>query len=113
MRLVQTIVAVVICSTAIFSQSNLGGISGTVFDQTGAAVPGATVIITDLGTQKTTTLTTSESGSTRLDRSTRLPSASAWKRQVSRRRFWKASRLIRLPYQQSTSHLKPEQLVRL
>ncbi|MGH9881198.1 MAG: carboxypeptidase regulatory-like domain-containing protein, partial [Pyrinomonadaceae bacterium] len=39
-----------------------GGISGTVFDQNGAVVPGASVIITDLGTQKTTTLTTSESG---------------------------------------------------
>jgi Carboxypeptidase regulatory-like domain/TonB-dependent Receptor Plug Domain len=63
MRLVQTVVVVLICSTGILAQSNLGGISGTVFDQTGAVVPGATVIITDLGTQKTTTLTTSESGS--------------------------------------------------
>ncbi len=62
MRLVQTVVVILICSTAIWAQSNQGGISGTVFDQNGAVVPGATVIITDLGTQKITTLTTSESG---------------------------------------------------
>ena len=63
MRLVQTVVVVLICSMAILAQSNQGGISGTVSDQTGAVVPGATVIITDLGTLKTSTLTTSESGS--------------------------------------------------
>ena len=63
MRLVQSVVVVLICSTAILAQSNQGGISGTVSDQTGAVVPGATVIITDLGTLKTSTLTTSESGS--------------------------------------------------
>ena len=63
MRLVNAVVLVVICSAAICGQSNKGGISGTVFDPNGAVVPGATVVITDLGTQKTVTLTTSESGS--------------------------------------------------
>jgi hypothetical protein len=52
-----------ICFIVIMGQSNKGGISGTIFDQNGAVLPGATVIITDLGTLKTVTLTTSESGS--------------------------------------------------
>lgn len=63
MRLIQIVVAVVVCALSVLAQSNLGGISGTVFDQNGAVVPGATVIITNLGTQQSTTLTTSESGS--------------------------------------------------
>ena len=62
MRLVQTVVVVVLCSLATFAQSNQGGISGTVVDPNGAVVPGATVTITNLGTQKAITLTTSESG---------------------------------------------------
>jgi len=62
MRLVKAVVVVLICSIASWPQSNKGGISGTVFDQNGAVVPGATVVITDLGTQKILTLTTSESG---------------------------------------------------
>lgn len=63
MRLVKTVVFTLVCSVAVWAQSNKGGISGTVFDQNGAVVPGATVIIIDLGTQKTTTLITSEAGS--------------------------------------------------
>ncbi len=62
MRLVTSVVVVLFCSFAVWAQSNQGGISGTVFDPNGAVVPGATVVITDLGTQRTTTLTTSESG---------------------------------------------------
>ncbi len=62
MRLVNAVVFTVICSVVVLGQSNKGGISGTVFDPNGAVVPGATVVITDLGTQKVVTLTTSESG---------------------------------------------------
>ncbi len=62
MRLIQTVVVVLVCSLVALAQSNQGGISGTVFDQNEAVVPGATVIITNLGTSQTTTLTTSESG---------------------------------------------------
>lgn len=62
MRLIKLVVVVLICAIVALAQSNQGGISGTVFDQNGAVVAGATVIITDLGTQKVTTLTTSESG---------------------------------------------------
>ena len=63
MRLVKAVVFTVICSVVVLGQSNKGGISGTVFDPNGAVVPGATVVITDLGTQRVVTLTTSESGS--------------------------------------------------
>ena len=63
MRLVKAVVFTVICSVVVLGQSNKGGITGTVFDPNGAVVPGASVVITDLGTQKTVTLTTSESGS--------------------------------------------------
>ena len=62
MRLVKTVVVVLFCSIAALAQSNQGGISGTVFDPNGAVVPGATVVITDRGTQRITTVTTSESG---------------------------------------------------
>src|SRR4029079_2503487 len=62
MRLVTSVVVVLFCSIAVWAQSNKGGISGTVFDPNGAVVPGATVVITDLGTQRIVTLTTSESG---------------------------------------------------
>src|SRR4029453_16848196 len=62
MRLVKAVVGVLVCSFAVLAQSNQGGISGTVFDPNGAVVPGATVVIIDLGTQKKTTLNPSESG---------------------------------------------------
>ncbi|MBO0798220.1 MAG: carboxypeptidase regulatory-like domain-containing protein, partial [Blastocatellia bacterium] len=47
---------------AAAAQTNRGGISGTVSDNSGAAVAGATVIITNLGTNQATKLVTSESG---------------------------------------------------
>ncbi len=45
-----------------FAQSNRGGIAGTVFDSTGAVVPGATVTVRNLGTNQVVTVITSDSG---------------------------------------------------
>lgn len=46
----------------LFAQGNLGGISGTVSDTSGALVPKATVIIRNAGTNQTMRLKTSDSG---------------------------------------------------
>ena len=46
----------------LIGQTNRGGISGTVADANGGAVPNATVTITNLGTNQTLTLTTSNDG---------------------------------------------------
>ena len=52
----------VVCAAGAIAQTNRGGISGTVFDKTGAVVPGAQVTITNVGTNRSQTLTTSEEG---------------------------------------------------
>jgi hypothetical protein len=44
------------------AQTNRGGLSGTVRDQTGAVVPGATVVVTHTGTGERIQLTTSPQG---------------------------------------------------
>lgn len=44
------------------AQTNRGGISGTVTDATGAIVPGATVTVTNIGTNQSVRLTTSAEG---------------------------------------------------
>ena len=62
MRQLQILVVFLLCSITVFGQSNRGGISGTVVDSTGAVVPGATVTITNLGTNQTIKLTTSTTG---------------------------------------------------
>src|SRR5579859_2497516 len=49
-------------TSVALGQTNRGGISGTVFDQSGAVVSGATVIITNMGTNETQRVTTSDSG---------------------------------------------------
>src|SRR5262245_44953698 len=44
------------------AQSNKGGINGTVFDESGGVLPGATVVITNIGTNESLELTTSAAG---------------------------------------------------
>ncbi|MDQ3649898.1 MAG: carboxypeptidase regulatory-like domain-containing protein [Acidobacteriota bacterium] len=50
------------CTSHIVAQTNLGGISGTVTDLNGAVIPNASVTITNVGTNRTLTLTTSDDG---------------------------------------------------
>src|ERR1044072_6926738 len=63
MRITALMVLILILSTVLIGQTNKGGISGTVSDSKGAAIPGATVTITSIETNQSTTLTTSDSGS--------------------------------------------------
>ncbi len=62
MRAIRILGLFLLCAVAVSAQTNKGGISGTVTDQNGALVPGATVVITNLGTNQSQTLTTSDSG---------------------------------------------------
>ena len=62
MRPMQIIAVVLLLAVAAAGQTNRGGIAGTVLDQNGAAIPGATVTVTNVGTGQKQTLTTSESG---------------------------------------------------
>ncbi len=50
-------------SSSLFAQTNRGGITGTVFDPTGAVIPGASVTITNLGTNQKFVEKTSTAGS--------------------------------------------------
>jgi hypothetical protein len=52
-----------LCAGFLAAQTNRGAITGTVLDQSGAVIPKATVIVTDLGTGQQFKLTTSEAGS--------------------------------------------------
>src|SRR5213593_4078286 len=58
----QALAVVLLCAVTALAQTNKGGISGTVSDQTGAVVPGATVVVTNLGTNEEFRLTTSAGG---------------------------------------------------
>lgn len=49
-------------SLAVFGQTNRGGISGTITDASGGAIPGAKVTVTNAGTDQSVTLTTSDDG---------------------------------------------------
>src|SRR5688500_11163767 len=62
MRPVLTLAFILLCAVTAVGQTNKGGISGTVLDPNGAAVTGATVTITNIGTGQQQTLTSSESG---------------------------------------------------
>jgi hypothetical protein len=63
MRSMKALTFILLCSIATIAQSNRGGISGSVFDANGAGVPGATVTITNLGTNQSVTVRTSDTGS--------------------------------------------------
>src|SRR5690349_13706236 len=63
LRLVLLIFAVLVASIHAFSQANTGRILGTITDQTGGAIAGAAVTITDTERGTTRTLATDESGS--------------------------------------------------
>jgi hypothetical protein len=54
--------SIIICAAAAIAQTNRGGVSGTVTDKNGGVVPGATVTITNIGTNQSQKLTTSEDG---------------------------------------------------
>src|SRR5262245_38781418 len=62
MRPLLTIGVIILSVVAAFGQTNKGAISGTVTDANGAAIPGATVTITNVGTGQKVTVKTSESG---------------------------------------------------
>ncbi|MCI0389964.1 MAG: carboxypeptidase regulatory-like domain-containing protein [Acidobacteria bacterium] len=52
----------IVCVAPALAQTNLGGIAGTITDHNGAVVPGATVTITNLGTNRIITVRTSKDG---------------------------------------------------
>ena len=62
MRSLRILALILISAVAVIGQTNKGGISGAVTDPNGAAIPGATVTITNLGTNETSTATTSDEG---------------------------------------------------
>jgi Carboxypeptidase regulatory-like domain len=54
-------------SALVMAQTNRGGISGNVTDQSGSLVPNAAVVIVNTGTNETRRLTTSTKGSFMLE----------------------------------------------
>jgi outer membrane receptor protein involved in Fe transport len=63
MKIILRLIAIVCCAAGLVpGQSNRGGISGTVFDKNGAVIPGAMVIVTNVGTNRSERLTASSDG---------------------------------------------------
>ena len=62
MKSISILIVALFCSTVALAQTNKGGISGTIVDQNGASIPNATVTVTNLGTNKSQTASTSSSG---------------------------------------------------
>src|SRR5579863_2821335 len=62
MRVLATILGVSLFSVSLFAQGNFGRILGTVTDQSGAVIPGATVSVIDTQRGLTRTLTTDAAG---------------------------------------------------
>jgi hypothetical protein len=61
--IILTLSLLIFTGLSIKAQSNLGTITGTVFDSNGAVIPGAQVTVINLGTNRTFSLVTSEEGS--------------------------------------------------
>jgi hypothetical protein len=61
-RVFVSIAAILLLSNSLFAQSNQGRIQGTVRDQSGGIIAGATVTVTDVLKGVTRTLTTDEAG---------------------------------------------------
>lgn len=61
-RLHVSLFLTVACAVLAVAQTNRGGISGTVTDKNGSVIPGATVTITNIGTNQSQKLTTSSDG---------------------------------------------------
>src|SRR5262245_41420706 len=61
-RPVLALVLTLVCASAAFAQSASGSIQGTVKDETGAVLPGATVTITNTDTAHARTLATDAGG---------------------------------------------------
>jgi Carboxypeptidase regulatory-like domain len=62
LQVLATALAVLLLCVPAFSQGNAGRISGTIMDQTGGAIAGATVTVTDTQRGVSRTLTTDQSG---------------------------------------------------
>src|SRR6266545_4498349 len=56
------LVLTLLFSASVSAQTNRGGIAGTVRDTSGGVIPGATVMVTNIGTNHTIELTTSDAG---------------------------------------------------
>src|SRR6185295_6915503 len=63
MRTIAIIAVILLSVIGTVAQTNKGAISGVVVDPNGAAVPGATITVTNTGTGQKQTVTTGESGS--------------------------------------------------
>lgn len=62
MKPIRLLTLVCLSAVAAFAQTNRGGITGTIFDKTGAVIPGATVTVTNVGTNRAEKFTTSAEG---------------------------------------------------
>jgi hypothetical protein len=62
MRSLRLAIALCLVAGVAAAQTNRGGIAGTVFDTTGGVLPGATVVVTNVGTNQSITTHTSKSG---------------------------------------------------
>ena len=62
MRVVQSSVLILLFCLAVIGQTNKGSITGSVSDPQGAAVPGATITITNVATQQSITVESSRDG---------------------------------------------------